>query len=128
MIDIDVVIQSLTKGLRYMMRNQRIFMELVFPQVIIMAYQRLIKDVEIIEAISYESARLERIIYQLDVRKASKRTIEQVEFFNKIVNAINKVGLSDLHPDIKSGTDNVSIEAFMEFITDTLNLDIPEAY
>lgn len=63
MIDIDIVVQSLAKGLRHIFKNQRIFMELIFPQVLILAYARLMKDIQIIEAVSYESATLERLIY-----------------------------------------------------------------
>ena len=64
------------------MRNERIFMELIYPQVLTMAYQRLLKDIEIIEATSFESATLERLIYQMDIRTVSSNAIEQVEFFN----------------------------------------------
>lgn len=38
-------------------------MELIFPQVLILAYARLMKDIQIIEAVSYESETLERLIY-----------------------------------------------------------------
>lgn len=84
----------------------------------IIAYQRLIKDIEIIEATSYESETLERLVYQMDVRKVSSNAIEQVEFFNQIVCKISEIGLDDLQPDIQPDSDEVSIEALMTFITE----------
>jgi hypothetical protein len=76
MLDIDCVIQSIAKGLRNILKNQRIFMELIFPQVLILAYQRLLKDIEVIEAVSLESPTLERLIYCLDIRKQSSKVLE----------------------------------------------------
>ena len=53
---------------------------------IVKSYQYLLRDVEIIEAVSSESEKLERIIYQLNVKKIkSQAAREQVEFFNQIV-------------------------------------------
>lgn len=80
----------------------------------------LLREIETIEAIFYESATLERLIYCLEVSKQSEQALEQVKLFNQIVNQINRVGLSDLHPDVSQGTDDISIEAFMEFVSDKL--------
>lgn len=44
------------------------------------------------------------------------------------MNKINQVGLHDLQPDVRMGTDEISIEHFMEFISDKLELDIPQAF
>ena len=38
MVDIDVVVQSITKSIRQILKNERIFMELALPQVIVYAY------------------------------------------------------------------------------------------
>ena len=103
-------------------------MELALPQVIVYAYQRLLKDIEIIEAVSFESENLERLVYQLDTKKVSENVIEQVELFNLIVTQINRVGLAELHPDVSKGTDEISIELFMEFITEKLEIDIPAKF
>ena len=54
--------------------------------------------------------------------------IEQVELFNLIVTQINRVGLAELHPDVSKGTDEISIELFMEFITEKLEIDIPAKF
>ena len=128
MVDIDVVVQSITKSIRQILKNERIFMELALPQVIVYAYQRLLKDIEIIEAVSFESENLERLVYQLDTKKVSENVIEQVELFNLIVTQINRVGLAELHPDVSKGTDEISIELFMEFITEKLEIDIPTKF
>lgn len=86
MIDIDVIIQSLAKGLRNILKNQRILMEVVFPQVLILAYQRLLSDIEVIEAVSFESERLERMIYQYNVKKIHDPEVhQQILFFTEIV-------------------------------------------
>ena len=103
-------------------------MELVFPQVITIAYQRLLRDVEEIEAVSYESETLERLVYQMNIRRMHDSAYEQVKLFNAIVNGINRVGLAELHPDVTTGTDEISIEAFMEYVADQLEIEIPAAY
>ena len=41
---------------------------------------------------------------------------------------LNKEGLNDLHPDISPDSDQISIEAFMTFITERLKIDIPHTY
>lgn len=120
MVDLDIVIQSIAKGLRHILKNQRIFMELVFPQVMVTVYMHLLREIETVEAIFFESATLERLIYVLDMSKQSEQAIKQVTLFNKIVNQINRVGLSELHPDVSHGTDEISIEAFMEFVSEKL--------
>ena len=51
-----------------------------------------------------------------------------MDLFNQIVNQINRVGLSEITPDVHKGTDNISIEAFMVFVTETLGIDIPVAF
>ena len=67
-------------------------------------------------------------MYQLDTKKVSENVIEQVELFNLIVTQINRVGLAELHPDVSKGTDEISIELFMEFITEKLEIDIPAKF
>ena len=41
----------------------------------ISAYQGLLRDVSLIEAVSYESANLERTVFQVDVKKSTPGTL-----------------------------------------------------
>ena len=66
MIDIDVVVQSMAKGLRNMLKSQRILMDVVYPQILCINYKRLLKDIEIIEADFKESDLLERKILNVN--------------------------------------------------------------
>ena len=38
------------------------------------------------------------------------------------------MGLEKLHPDVSKDSDEISIEAFMEFVSDQLDINIPKAF
>ena len=56
---------------------------------------------------------------------ASALVKEQIQFFEKLINQINKIGLSQLDPEYSDMEEEVPIEIFMNWITNELELEIP---
>ena len=60
-------------------------------------YQRLLSEIEVIEAVSIESDTFERLVYHLNVKRMKDPDMhKQIELFNQIVSEINRLGLGAL--------------------------------
>ena len=54
--------------------------------------------------------------------------MKQIEIFMQIVNQVNSVGLATLIPDVKEDSDEISMQAFLNFVLQKLQVKLPEEY